>query len=65
MVAILDKSLTFAEGQTRAKQSRNTIEYLLTFKSIIQNRTYYEKPETYLAFLDLAKAYNQKLFYII
>ena len=68
LVKRLNKNLNFTEAQVGARPQKSTLNNLFTIKTLIQQRNI-EKKETYVAFIDLEKAYDKvwsnAIFYLL
>ena len=58
IVRRVHNEICFTEAQAGGRPNRSTIDHIFTLKSVIQQR-FYEKKQTYVAFIDLEKAYDQ------
>ena len=58
IVRRVHNEICFTEAQAGGRLNRSTIDQIFTLKSVVQQR-FYEKKQTYVAFIDLEKAYDQ------
>ena len=58
IVRRVHNDICLTEGQAGGRLNRSTIDDIFTLKSVIQ-QMFYEKKETYVASIDLEKAYDQ------